>query len=84
MYKASRRKRYLLVGNVKEVMANKLARSKYTFTYKSNEDCYYTVDKKKLTIEEFNTLFPIEFKPPAPKGENYDRTKNWLHGDKSY
>ena len=81
---ASRRRRYLLVGNVKEVLENKLIRSKYTFTYECNGDGYYTVDGEKITIEEFNILFPIELKPPAPKGENYDRTKNWLHGNKSY
>ena len=74
----------LLVGNLKEIIDSKNKRNNYTFTYNSNGNNYYTVDNKKLSIEEFNEMFPIEFKPQNKKGRNSDKTKSWMHGEKSY
>lgn len=84
MYKSARKKRFLLVGNVKQVLENRNQKLKHTFTYLPNGDSYYLVDGKKVGVKEFNEMFPVDFKPPITKGANYDRTKNWVHGDKSY
>lgn len=74
----------LLVGNLKQVMENRIKRGKYIFTYESNGTNYYTVDGKKISVKEFNAMFPVDFKPPIRKGKNSDPTKNWMHGEKSY
>lgn len=84
MYKSEKKRRSILVGNIRQVLNNRNKRLKYTFTYLPNGENYYMVDGKKVSVKEFNEMFPIEFKPLMQKGANYDRTKNWLHGDKSY
>lgn len=84
MTKSNRSKKFLLVGNVRQVLLNRKKRLQYTFTYLPNGSKFYNVDGVKMDVKEFNDKFPVDFKPPLGKGANYDRTKNWVYGDKSY
>lgn len=78
------RKRFLLVGNITEVLKMRNERCKHTFTCQPNKEHYYTVYGKKVSVQEFNQMFPVDFKPIEEKGSNPDRTKSWMHGSKSY
>jgi hypothetical protein len=75
---------FFRVSNLKTVFKNRSLRSKYVFTYEPTGERYYTVDGKKVTIEKFNEMFPIEFKKISSKGDNPDIRKNWVNGGKSY
>lgn len=79
-----KKERYIKVGNIHEIVRNKRERCNYVFTYEATGENYYVVGDKKLTIDEFHKMFPIDIKPPVNKGLNSDRTKNWINGEKSY
>jgi hypothetical protein len=72
------------VDNIQEVVANRNIVKTTPFVYKSTGESYYLLDGKKVSIEDFESMFPLDLKPVAPKGANYDKTKNWVFGDKSY
>jgi hypothetical protein len=74
----------ILVGNIQRVIENKINRQSYLFTYQPNGNNYYLVNGEKVSIEKFNELFPIEFKPYSSNTENPDKTKNWIQDKKSY
>lgn len=74
----------MAITNLQEVIKNKQERNKYMFTYEPNGLCYYTVNGKKINPIDFDKMFPIEFKRSLKKGENSDRTKNWIYNKKSY
>ena len=71
-------------GNIQEVLKNKYERNKYLFSYNPNGNCYYELGEYKLTVEQFESKYPIEIMPLFIKGENSDKTKNWLYNKKSY
>jgi hypothetical protein len=71
-------------GNIQEVMRNKLKRSYFSFRYNPDGTCYYQLGDHKFTIEDFEKRYPIELMPSFKKGENSDRTKNWMYNKKSY
>jgi hypothetical protein len=71
-------------GNIQEVMENKLKRCKFSFRYNPDGTCYYEMGEYRLSVEEFENKYPIEILPLFRKGENSDRTKNWLYNKKSY
>jgi hypothetical protein len=50
---------------------------------------YYIVDGKPIHKDEYESQYPIEpiitlDDPKRWKGENKDKTKNWMHDKKSY
>jgi hypothetical protein len=49
---------------------------------------YYFINGAPISDEEIEILYPIDKKflknGEIFKGKNSDRTKNWMHGDKSY
>lgn len=71
-------------GNIQEVLKNKNQRNKYLFRFNPDGTCYYELGEYKLTAEEFESKYPIEIMPLFRKGENSDKTKNWLYNKKSY
>lgn len=73
-----------VVSNLQEVIKNKNERNKYTFTYEPNGLCYYTVNGKKINPIDFDKMYPIVLKKSLKKGQNSDRTKNWINDMKSY
>jgi hypothetical protein len=73
-----------LIINLHEVIKNKQERNKYSFTYEPNGLCYYNIGEQKINPIAFDKMFPIEFKRGFKKGENSDRTKNWINDLKSY
>lgn len=71
-------------GNIQEVIKNKYRRSLFLFRYNPDGTCYYELGGIRLTIEQFEERYPIELIPFFNKGENSDRTKNWIYNKKSY
>lgn len=76
-------KKYLKNCNVSEVLSNKEKRSAYTFRV-SPIASGYLVNGKLISEKEFDAMFPITLKPARTKGANFDKTKNWLFGERSY
>jgi len=72
------------ISNLHEVIKNKNERNKYSFTFEPNGLCYYTIGDRKINVIDFEKMFPIDFKRNFRKGENSDRTKNWINDVKSY
>ena len=79
-----RTSKYQTTTNIQEVIENKRLRNLHIFTYESSGKNYYTVNGKKVKTEKFNDMFPIELIKRNPKGSNFDKTKNWMNGEKSY
>lgn len=79
-----RTSKYQPTTNIQEIVKNKALRNLYIFTYKPDGKNYYTVNSKKISVDQFNEMFPIQLTKHNPKGNNYDKTKNWMHGEKSY
>jgi hypothetical protein len=71
-------------GNIQEVMQNKLKRNKYLFRYNPDGSHYYELGEYQLSVEDFESKYPIEIMPLYRKGENSDKTKNWMYNKKSY
>lgn len=78
------KKNAIKVANIGQVVRNKSIRRSTVFVFSPNMSGHYLYDNKAIPVNKFNELFPIQLKPIAFKGKNYDRTKNWIHGDKSY
>lgn len=72
------------VNNIAEVVANRNKLKTTPFVFKGTGDNYYLHEGKRVSTPELEAMFPIQLKPVAPKGANYDRTKNWVFGEKSY
>lgn len=79
-----RTSKYQTTTNIQEVVENKKLRNLYIFTYEPSGKHYYTVNGKKMSMAKFNEMFPIELIKHNPKGSNFDKTKNWMNGQKSY
>lgn len=69
---------YMITNNIMEVLKNKRERNKYVFTYISEDENYYTVGDKKLSIAEFNKRFPIEVKKVNKKGDSANKNMSWF------
>lgn len=68
--------------NLTEVLKNKELRSKFTFTYESSGNYYYTDGSITYSVEAFDKIYPVVLKRIYPKGKNFDGTKNWMNDDK--
>lgn len=71
-------------GNIQEVVKNKLKRRQFLFRFNPDGSCYYELGEYRISVEDFERKYPIEILPLCKKGENSDRTKNWLYNKKSY
>lgn len=71
------------VSNIQEYCRNLLIRKSALFSITSTGN-FYTYEGRVYSEKEFEDLYHLNLKPLATKGKNYDRTKSWLHGDKSY
>lgn len=72
------------VNNIAEVVANRNKIKTTPFVFESTGDNYYLYEGERISEEKMKAMFPLQLKPVAPKGANYDRTKNWVFGEKSY
>lgn len=72
------------VDNIAEVVANRNKIKTTPFIFKSTGESYYLYEGKRVEVAELEEMFPTQLKPLALKGANYDRTKNWVFGEKSY
>jgi hypothetical protein len=71
------------ICNVSEIVRNRsiIARTPYHF---ENGQGFYLHKGKQIEESDFLKMFPTTGKPFAIKGKNYDRTKNWMHDEKSF
>lgn len=84
MRKNERQKSAIKVSNISQVVNNQLTRAYTPFTINEEGKGFYVVGEVLIPEEEFNNLHPVQLLPLHNKGNNSDRTKNWLHGGKSY
>lgn len=72
------------VSNIAAVIKRKYFRMYTPYRITPNEE-YYLVNGEKVSVSQFNILYPeISLLPIRNKGGNSDRTKNWLHDQKSF
>ena len=72
------------ISNLAKMMENKIKRNSYIFTYNCDGTNYYKVDGEEVSVKDFEERFPINLVFRADKGENSDKTKNWMQDKKSY
>ena len=84
MRKNERQKTAIKVGNISQVVNNQLKRTYTPYTVNEEGKGFYVVGEVLIPEEEFNRLHPVQLLPLQNKGTNSDRTKNGLHGGKSY
>lgn len=84
MRKNERQKTAIKVGNISQVVTNQAIRSYTPFTINEEGEGFYRVGEELIPEHEFNRLHPVQLLPLHRKGNNQDRTKNWLHDEKSY
>lgn len=83
-YSNDKRTRFpIKAGNVSQYVTNKSIRAAATFVI-TGEGAFYLVGNEPVPEQEFEKRFPIDITPHERHGKNIDRTKNWLHGAKSY
>lgn len=71
-------------ANIAEVVKNKEIRYSYIYRYEPSGKGYYIKGKEIIGEKEFNEKYPIEIKAPPPKGDNPDKSKNWIYDRKAY
>jgi len=76
-----RSNQYFFNTNIIEVVKNKELRSRFTFTYESTGNYYYTDGINTYSVEAFDRIYPIILKRIYPKGKNSDGTKSWINDD---
>ena len=72
------------VDNIGEYVRNSRERANYTFRIEPTGKTCFLVNGETVSPQQFDQLFPVQLKPKLPKGGNIDRTKNWMHNEKSY
>jgi len=72
------------VDNIGEYVINSRERANYTFRILPTGENVFVKKREVLTAEQLDEKFPVNLNPILPKGGNIDRTKNWIHGKKSY
>ena len=72
------------VGNISQVVNNQTKRAYTPFVIDEQGQGFYRVGELLIPEAEFNRLHPVQLLPIHRKGNNQDRTKNWLHDEKSY
>lgn len=78
-------KNALKVTNISNVLASEKKRNDTPFVFNPNGESYYLHEGKEINESQFNRLYPVEkLIKTAYKGENSDKTKNWMHDGKSY
>lgn len=72
------------VSNIQSYVENKRIRDTTPFVITPDGESYYLHESRKVNPNTFEKLFHLDLKPLALKGDNSDRTKSWIHGEKSY
>ena len=78
-----KRKSAIKVAGIGEYVANKTMRAKAIFTI-TPDGSFYFVEGERIGEAEFNKKYPLTLKPIAFKGENQDRSKNWINDEPCY
>ena len=78
-------KNALKVTNISNVLESEQRRNNVPFVFNPNGESYYIHEREEINESQFNRLYPLEkLIKTAYKGENSDRTKNWMQDQKSY
>lgn len=80
-----RAKNALKVTNITNVLQSESLRANTPFVFIPGAESYYLHEGKEVEQRQFEKDYPLaKFIKTAYKGENSDRTKNWINDEKSY
>lgn len=83
--KSDKLKNSLRVTNISKALESERLRSNTPFVFIPYSESYYLHEGKEISENQFNILYPIErLQKTSYKGENSDRSKNWINDVKSY